>query len=210
MADDEIRYDRMVETALRGVVRDALTLAATRGLPGDHHFFVTFKTGHPSVRIPGHLRAQYADEMTIVLQYQFIQLEVDETGFSVTLSFSNKHERLRIPYSAITSFADPSVNFALQFQSLSDEDMEPVEGSGLSGETVTPLAPVGADGTIQRGGQNAGDKGLTDQSASASRDGEPRNGDPGNSDEGRGDDPGGDDGANGGNKVVTLDRFRKK
>lgn len=124
----ELRYDRMVESALRGVVRAALTQAAEHGLPGDHHFYVTFRTSHPGVMLADHLRARYAGEMTIVLQYQYFGLEVGEDGFSVTLSFNSQHERLVIPYAAITTFADPSVNFALQFQPLAhaeDED-EPV------------------------------------------------------------------------------------
>jgi hypothetical protein len=106
----------MVETALRGVVRDALTQVGERGLPGNHHFYLTFRTGFPGVEIPTYLSSQYQNEMTIVLQYQFYGLEVHDDWFEVTLSFNNVHERLVIPFAAITTFADPSVNFALQFQ----------------------------------------------------------------------------------------------
>ena len=120
----ELRYDRMVESALRGVVRAALNQAAEHGLPGNHHFYVTFRTSHPGVLIADHLRARYSGEMTIVLQYQYFGLEVSEDGFSVTLSFSGQHERLVIPYAAITTFADPSVNFALQFQPLANAQEE--------------------------------------------------------------------------------------
>jgi uncharacterized protein len=116
----ELRYDRMVESALRGVVRAALNQAAEHGLPGNHHFYVTFRTAHPGVLLADHLRARYAGEMTIVIQYQYFGLEVGDDGFSVTLSFSGQHERLVIPYAAITTFADPSVNFALQFQPLAN------------------------------------------------------------------------------------------
>ncbi len=122
MARDMLRYDRMVEKALRGVVRDALSAACERGLPGNHHFYVTFRTNHPGVAIPDYLRTQYPSEMTIVLQYQFFGLEVDDELFSVTLSFNNVHERLTVPLAAIVAFADPSVNFALQFQALAGED----------------------------------------------------------------------------------------
>src|SRR3546814_12331188 len=116
MVDDRLRYDRMVERALRGVVREALTQAAESGLPGSHHFYLTFITGAPGVAIPEHLHQQYPEEMTIVLQHQFFGLEIRSDAFSVTLSFSNKHERLTIPFAAITTFAAPPVNFALQFQ----------------------------------------------------------------------------------------------
>lgn len=116
MAKEQLRYDRMVETALRGVVREAMKEVAERGLPGNHHFYLTFRSSYPGVEIPDYLRSQYPNEMTIVLQFQFYGLEVEEDGFAVTLSFNNVHERLVIPYAAITTFADPSVNFALQFQ----------------------------------------------------------------------------------------------
>ncbi|ALG71838.1 hypothetical protein VY88_12760 [Azospirillum thiophilum] len=118
MPKEQLRYDRMVETALRGVVRDALTEVAERGLPGNHHFYLTFRTGLPGVEIPDYLAAQYPNEMTIVLQFQYYGLDVVEDHFEVTLSFNNVHERLVVPFAAITTFADPSVNFALQFQPL--------------------------------------------------------------------------------------------
>lgn len=117
MAKDWLRYDQMVEDALRGVVRRALTEAAVSGLPGDHHFYVTFRTDMPTVKIPPHLKSQYPREMTIVLQHQFWGLDVTDDSFTVTLSFGGKHEALFIPYDAIVSFADPSVKFALQFDS---------------------------------------------------------------------------------------------
>jgi len=122
MGTEYLRYDVMVESALRGVVREALRQAAERGLPGNHHFYLTFRTHHPGVEIPSYLREQYPSEMTIVLQYQFYALEVTEQAFGVTLSFNNVHERLVIPFAAITTFADPSVNFALQFQPLNAAD----------------------------------------------------------------------------------------
>src|SRR5689334_15542809 len=116
MSKDLLRYDKMVEQALRGVVREALTRAAKNGLPGSHHFYVTFRTGHPGVSIPDYLVAKYPEEMTIVLEHQFWDLEVDGDLLRVTLSFQNRPERLVVPFGAITAFADPSVKFGLQFQ----------------------------------------------------------------------------------------------
>lgn len=118
--DTTLRYDKMVESALRGVVRQAITEVKTSGLPGDHHFYITFMTDFPGVQIPDYLRERYPGEMTIVLQYQFENLTVDDTTMGVTLSFNNIPERLTVPLAAITIFADPSVNFALQFQPLGD------------------------------------------------------------------------------------------
>ena len=113
---DLLRYDKMVEAALRGVVREALARAAANGLPGAHHFYITFRTGAVGVALPDYLVTQYPDEMTIVLEHQFWDLDVTEECFSVKLSFQSRPERLVIPFSAITAFADPAVKFALQFQ----------------------------------------------------------------------------------------------
>ena len=122
--DSILRYDRMVETALRGVVKHAIEEVMEEGLPGDHHFYITFMTDHAGVNIPDYLRDRYPGEMTIVLQFQFYDLDVDDEKMQVTLSFNNIPEKLVIPLAAITIFADPSVNFALQFQPLGD-DIEP-------------------------------------------------------------------------------------
>jgi uncharacterized protein len=115
MAQDLFDYPGMVETALRGVVREALARAAREGLPGGHHFYVTFRSSAAGVVLPDYLLAKYPDEMTIVLQNQFWGLEVRDHDFSVTLSFQNRPEQLTIPFAAVTSFADPSVRFSLQF-----------------------------------------------------------------------------------------------
>lgn len=128
--DEILRYDKMVEQALRGVVRQAVSeVMAGESLPGDHHFYITFMTDYPGVKIPDYLRDRYPGEMTIVLQYQFTDLSVDAEKMSVTLSFNNVQENLVIPLGAITIFADPSVNFALQFQPLGDggPDFDPDE-----------------------------------------------------------------------------------
>ena len=116
MSKDVLRYDRMVENALKGVVREALEQVREYGLPGAHHLYLTFATRHAGVQIPDSLIEKYPTEMTIVLQYQFWNLEVNEEWFAVALSFNDVQERLQIPFSAITAFADPAVNFALQFQ----------------------------------------------------------------------------------------------
>lgn len=125
--DDILRYDKMVESALRGVVRQAIEEVIDNGLPEDHHFYITFMTDYPGVDIPDYLRDRYPGEMTIVLQYQFDDLFVDKEKLGVTLSFNNVPERLTVPLAAISIFADPSVNFALQFQPLGEDgdDFDP-------------------------------------------------------------------------------------
>jgi uncharacterized protein len=138
MSKDWLRYDRMVEDALRGVVRHALNDVSASGLPGDHHFYLTFRTGEPGVQIAPALKSQYPKEMTIVLQHQFWGLEVNEEGFAVTLSFGGKHERLVVPYRAIVSFADPSVKFGLQFETSALAEGEAAEADTATGKTVTP------------------------------------------------------------------------
>lgn len=152
MDDDEntLRYDRMVEGALRGVVKQAIEEVMEDGLPGDHHFYITFITDYPGVKIPDYLRDRYPDEMTIVLQFQFYDLDVDDERLQVTLSFNNIPEKLVVPLAAITIFADPSVNFALQFQPMGDDigpdydpdddsdgDDTPVKDEGKKGEVVS-------------------------------------------------------------------------
>lgn len=115
MSEDLLHYDHLVEAALKGVVRSALEIVARDGLPGNHHFYITFDTRHPEVAIPAYLRDKYPEEMTIVLQYQFSNLTIDTERFSVGLSFNNVLEHLSVPFDAITGFADPSVKFGLQF-----------------------------------------------------------------------------------------------
>jgi len=124
MSEDTLRYDKMVEDALRGVVREALAVTARDGLFGDHHFYITFRTQFPGVAMADHIMARHPEEMTIVLQHQFWDLEVTDTLFRVTLSFSGKPEVLVIPLAAITGFADPSAKFGLQFQAVDDDDEE--------------------------------------------------------------------------------------
>lgn len=122
MADDLIGYDHLMQDALRGVVRAALQQAASpRGLPSKHHFYITFRTHAPGVMIPDHLSARYPDEMTIVLEHQFWDLEVYADRFRVILKFSGNPHPITIPFAAITRFFDPSVKFGLQFEHHNDE-----------------------------------------------------------------------------------------
>jgi len=131
---DVLRYDRMVEMALRGVVREALAVVQSQGLPGAHHFYITFRTRAAGVDIPPYLSERYPEEMTIVLEHQFWDLEVSEGGFGVTLRFNNKPERLNVPFGAITAFADPSVKFGLQFQITDETASTAVQGGADKSE----------------------------------------------------------------------------
>ncbi len=126
--DSLIPYDEIVQEALRAVVGRVLGSVEESGgtLPGNHHFYITFKTAAPGVDIPASLHERFPDEMTIVLQNKFWDLNVTETGFSVGLSFNQIPSKLSIPFSAITAFVDPAVDFGLQFQA-AVEDAEPAE-----------------------------------------------------------------------------------
>jgi hypothetical protein len=133
---ETLRYDQWIAEALLGVVTRALNIAATEGLPGDHHYYLTFRTDMDGVEIPDFLRAQYPEEMTIVLQHQFWDLLIGEDSFEVTLKFQGRKTRLVIPMRALTAFADPSVNFGLQLkvaeltadpEDIDDETREAIE-----------------------------------------------------------------------------------
>jgi hypothetical protein len=144
---DLFQYDKMVETALRGVMREALARVARDGLRGGHHFYITFRTGAVGVVLPPQLLAKFPEEMTIVLQHQFWGLEVGDDAFSVSLSFSSRMERLTIPFAAVTTFADPSVKFGLQFESPAPTTAEP-EAKTAPSAAPTPLpAPAAAGET---------------------------------------------------------------
>lgn len=124
MADSELQYDVFVEDALRSVVQRSIAYVVENGLPGEHHLYITFRTGHPSVVMSDELRQRYASEMTIVLQHQFWDLRCDDVGFGVTLSFGSVPQDLWVPYEAVIAFADPSVRFGLQFDVVGEEDSE--------------------------------------------------------------------------------------
>ncbi|MBN9583164.1 MAG: hypothetical protein J0G37_16875 [Afipia sp.] len=136
MATDHIRYDVLARDALRGVLRQVLTDAAEHGLPGEHHFYITFLSTADGVKISPRLLSQYPQEMTIILQHQFWDLVVTDDRFEVGLSFNGIPERLVVPFSAIKSFFDPSVQFGLQF--------EPTEEAAAAPATPAEEAPAPA------------------------------------------------------------------
>ncbi|MBC6439214.1 MAG: hypothetical protein GDA49_02120 [Rhodospirillales bacterium] len=112
---DMLDYDVLVDDALRGVMVRALKMVEREGLPGEHHFYITFRTDHPRVRIGEELRAKYPEEITVVIQHQFWDLRIDEKGFQIGLSFNQAPQALYIPYSSVIAFVDPSAKFGLQF-----------------------------------------------------------------------------------------------
>ena len=196
MVEDDVkqgilRYDKMVEDALRQVLRQSLQFVVKHGLPGEHHFYITFRTDHPDVVMPGYLRRRYPDEMTIVLQHQFWNLEVAEEYFSVSLSFSNKPELLVIPFAAVAAFADPSVRFGLQFET-GDGGLQEDEEAGPQvklPEVARPESATAAEAEDRPG--NGEGRGETGEAA----------------DDGAQNDGAQNDGAE---NIVALDRFRKK
>ena len=148
MPNDLIRYDLLVQEALCGVVSRVLADVARHGLPGDHHFYITFRTHAPGVRLSSRMREQYPDEMTIILQHQFEDLKVTDHGFEVGLSFKGLPEILLIPFDALTGFFDPSVQFSLKFEPQGEEEegeSGPQRGEAPRLESVKPQilpAPV--------------------------------------------------------------------
>ncbi len=145
MISNSLPYDQWIEDALRGVVHQALLHTSRHGLPGDHHFYVTFRTAAEGVSIAPELRAEYPDEMTIVLQHQFWDLDVDDEAFGVSLNFRGKPQRLHVPLAALIAFGDPSVNFGMQLKTV---------GVGASADDRTEdeerLAPDGAEAAEPR------------------------------------------------------------
>lgn len=142
-------YNLMVEDAMRSVVRRALNMASETALPGDHHFYITFRTDLENVILPAHLHARYPREMTIVLQHQFWNLDVSEELIEVDLSFNQRRERLRIPMDALITFADPSVNFAVQFSNATSalEDDE-AEEAGQTADANSDSNGAGMNGDV--------------------------------------------------------------
>jgi uncharacterized protein len=138
MAEDHIRYDLLAQAALRGVVRTVLADAAKNGLPGEHHFKISFATGAPGVRLSDRMRAQYPQDMTIILQHQFWDLAVREDAFEVGLSFGGVPEKLTIPFEAVTAFFDPAVQFGLQFVPAGTEPASETEAGAEAAEPAVP------------------------------------------------------------------------
>ncbi|MCZ7642243.1 MAG: ClpXP protease specificity-enhancing factor SspB [Pseudorhodoplanes sp.] len=159
MATDHIRYDLLAQDALRGVVRTVLTDAARNGLPGDHHFYITLDTRADGVTISPRLKEQYPEEITIVLQHQFWDLKVSEDHFEVGLSFAGASERLSVPFTAITRFLDPSVQFGLQFETieLDAETGEPVAADMARPDTARTGAPAAREEQSETGEKTGAD-----------------------------------------------------
>lgn len=211
---DHIRYDLLTQQALRGVVRNVLADAAKKGLPGDHHFYISFDTQAEGVRLSDRLRAQYPEEMTVILQHQFWDLAVNEHGFDVGMSFGGIPEKLTIPFDAITGFFDPSVQFGLQFEEVAEgqgglkQDTQKPSGKKPEAKT-SPLSAVTAPEIAAKPDTKPTTPGplpvASPASASmptvsplkqASGETEPTDPNP--------------DKPSGGGEVVRLDRFRKK
>jgi hypothetical protein len=137
---DHIRYDLLTQQALRGVLRQVLTDAAKKGLPGEHHFYISFDTQADGVRLSERMKAQYPEQMTVILQHQFWDLSVSDSGFEVGLSFGGIPEKLVVPFDSVKGFFDPSVQFGLQF-----EEVVTTTAEETSSEAKKPaLAPVEA------------------------------------------------------------------
>lgn len=153
--ENTIDYGNLMHDAMRGLIQHVLQdLAKTGELPGDHHFFITFDTNHPNVDIAGWLSARYPGEMTVVIQHWFDNLEVTDDGFSITLNFGDQPEPLYIPYMALRSFVDPSVEFGLSF-GVHEKEIEtnavvdtlpiieaPMHEDASDGDTLKPAAEV--------------------------------------------------------------------
>jgi hypothetical protein len=196
MSTDLIRYDLLVQEALKSVVRKVLVDAAREGLPGEHHFYISFRTEHSGVRLSQRLREKYPQEMTIVLQHQFDQLIVHDHGFEVGLSFSGFPERLRVPFDALSGFFDPSVQFGLKFEINEEESVELPEAEApiqLNPKRDTPALKGSVPKLSLRPAEKSEGQGEDAAPAAASGDKKPEDGDAGGTAE-----------------VVSLDSFRKK
>ena len=148
-AQDLMSYEAMEQDALRGVVKAALKRAAApEGLPGAHHFYITFKTDAPGVSGPPDILGKYPDEMTIVLQHQYWDLAPGETFFSVTLQFGGQPKRLSVPYAAVTRFYDPSVQFLLQFEAPAATDAKAAEPETTPADTDPETPPADGEAKI--------------------------------------------------------------
>lgn len=181
MAEDHIRYDILAQEALRGVMRKVLAEVARTGLPGNHHFFITFLTGAPGVRISPRLREKYPEQMTIVIQFQYWDLKVTEGGFEIGLSFSDIPERLEIPFSAVRGFYDPSVNFELEFDVKAEPAVEEAD-KDVKPPVEVAAAPVPKKAETKKKPAEAPKEGTEDAAAAPGK----------------------------GADVVSLDAFRKK
>ena len=183
MPVDHIRYDILAQAALRGVVRTVLADAAKKGLPGEHHFKITFNTTASGVRLSERMRSRYPQEMTIVLQHQFWDLSVSDDGFEVGLSFGGVAERVAVPFEAVTAFYDPAVQFGFQF--------ETIEGTPAAADRNITAPPAEKPKSAPSQLANEATKRESLPSPEAAADPSPA-------------------ADSGGGEVVRLDRFRKK
>lgn len=202
MSEDLIRYDVLLQEALRGVVRRVLSEVQRTGLPGEHHFFIQFDTNAPGVRISSRLKEQYPDEMTVVVQHQFWELVVHESNFEVGLSFGGVPEKLTIPFASIRGFFDPSVQFGLQIDpdaEMGDQALATArEENNVAAAALAPSEPLQSDSTelvpdAPEAAGNAVEQGIDeDPTSSKENDGEDESAESSGAD------------------VVSLDAFRKR
>jgi hypothetical protein len=182
--NDRFHYDALVDDALRSVVRRVLTQVAEKGLPGSHHFYISFRSTDPGVELPDYLRAKYPEEMTIVLQHQYWDLVIGEESFEVTVSFNKQQEHIKVPFAALSAFVDPSVRFGLQFDRKEKAAGDKPAAAPAAPTTLpapdkrpTQAAPAGTDDTPEATAAEADGEAKPEDAAS---------------------------------KIVKLDSFRKK
>ena len=199
--NDRFHYDALVDDALRSVVRRVLTQVADKGLPGSHHFYISFRSNDPGVALPEYLRAKYPEEMTIVLQHQYWDLIVKPESFEVTVSFNKQQERIKVPFAALSAFVDPSVRFGLQFDR-KDKDKAPEKAETAQQPTPLPApekrpplsgpAPADAKSDMHKSDMHKAD--THKSNVQTTDEAKPADGKP--------EDPA--------SKIVKLDQFRKK
>ncbi len=183
--NDRFHYDALVDDALRSVVRRVLRQVADKGLPGSHHFYISFRSTDPGVELPEYLRAKYPEEMTIVLQHQYWDLVIEEEFFEVTVSFNKQQEHIKVPFAALSAFVDPSVRFGLQF------DRKDKGATAADNKVVTAPTPLPApEKRPPLVAPTDGGEAKTDAASASAADQAPKPDD--------------------GSKVVKLDSFRKK
>ncbi len=206
MSEDLIRYDILAQDALRGVVKKVLTEVSSTGLPGEHHFYITFNTQAPGVRISPRLLGKYPKDMTIVLQHQFWDMQTSETAVEIGLSFDGIPEKLYIPYTSIISFIDPSVHFSLQFEVEEEYDEDDEDESLISEEEQDDIIlSVIGDANADKDEQSKDNKGDKEQDKPETAENETAE-KTDDEDGDKGDDEAKPEGA----EVVSLDAFRKK
>lgn len=151
MTEDLMRYDVLTQDALRNVIRKVLDEVATAGLPGDHHFFISFETTFPGVRLSNRMRERYPETMTIVIQHSFWDLKTTDTYFEIDLSFDEIRERLKIPFASVQSFFDPAVKFGLQFEVPHDDDEIEEDENAAEIENSDNVAKLPTASTVSKG-----------------------------------------------------------